>query len=309
MDRRLKLRHFQCFLSAARSRYLREAATALNITQAAVTKTLNELEEIVGHRLVVRDRSGVKLTHQGELFFHYAAAGMASLEQGYDGLQADPSAPRIEVRLGVLPTVAARFLPRATSRFLEETRRSVNFSLLTGHNQHLLELLHRGKVDLVVARIGSPDDMQQLEFKHLYAEPLVLVARAGHPLCQSGGVRLRDVSGYPFLLPPVGTRIRPLVEQALTNLGIPMPGTVIETVSNTFGRSFLRGSDAVWMISYGVVEDYIEAGLLSLLADPIENTSDPVGVIRRKDQEMDAATRQITQILLSQTRHLRPLGQ
>lgn len=307
MDRRLKLRHFQCFMEAARSKHLVDAAQAMNITPAAVSKTLSELEDIIGHKLLSRDRGGIKLTSHGDLFFHYASAGLNSLESGYEGLIGAPDRPQIELRIGVLPTVAARFMPHAIKEFFAENHQPINISLQTGYNHLLLELLHSGKTDLAIARIGSPDLMHDLEFTHLYSESLVLVARPGHPIFDlPKRSRLSEVARYPFLLPPREISIRPIVEQALITLGIPMPSTVIETVSNTFGRAFLRSSDAVWMISFGVVMDYLKSGVLCLLTDPIENTRGPVGLIRRQDQEVDIAMRKLTSILLKQTQELRP---
>lgn len=309
MDRRLKLRHFMCFLETARSQHLVDAAKNLSISQAAVSKTLTELEEIIGIQLLERGRSGVRLSSQGELFYHYASAGLASLEKGYEGLTRSSNTPRVELRLGMLPTVAARFIPQAIRQFLSETPNPVNLSVQTGYNQLLLQQLHSGKTDLAIARIGTSDMMQELEFTHLYSESMVLVARTGHPLLSKNErARLVDVASYPFLLPPPEANIRPIVEQALITLGIPMPSMIIETVSNTFGRAFLPSSDAVWMISYGVVEDYLASGTLSMLTKPIENTRGPVGLIRRQDQEVDMATRQLISILLAQTRPLRPLN-
>lgn len=306
MDRRLKLRHFQCFLEAARSSHLAEVAEALAITPAAVSKTLTELEDIMQARLLIRERSGLRLTSQGELFFHYASAGLSALEKSYEGVAGNLDQPRVEVRLGVLPTVAARFMPATLNEFLQG-HRHVNLALETGYNRHLLEMLHGGKIDLAVARIGSHDMMQALSFIHLYAEPMVLIARRGHPLfALKGSARLRAVTDYPFLFPPPNTRVRPVVEQALVNLGINLPHTLIETLSNTFGRSFLPTSDAIWMISYGVVEDMIANGTLELVTEPQETSREPVGVVHREDQEISAPSRQLINILLNQTRHLRP---
>src|SRR5258705_235592 len=59
---RIRLRHLQCFLAIVRTGTLGGAAQALSITQPAVTKTVNELEEILGTRLFVRGRRGATLT-------------------------------------------------------------------------------------------------------------------------------------------------------------------------------------------------------------------------------------------------------
>ncbi|WP_394168481.1 LysR substrate-binding domain-containing protein [Saccharospirillum alexandrii] len=308
MDRRLKFRHIQCFLEAAKSHHLTEVARSLNVTQAAVSKTLTELETIMGMQLILRDRSGLSLTPKGEVFYHYAAAGMESFEKGYEGLVGLSDAPSIELRIGVLPTVAARFMPQAMNTFFAQATQPVNFALQTGYNRHLFDLLHGGKIDLAIARIGVPEMMHELDFIHLYAEPMVLVARAGHPiLALPAASRMRAVKDYPFLLAPKDTRIRPIIEQSFATLNIPLPSTLIETVSNTFGRSYLPKSDGLWMISYGVVGDLIEAGVLALVAEPLDSTREPVGLVRRLDQEMPIAMRQLMSILLAQTRELRPL--
>lgn len=308
MDRRLKFRHIQCFLEAARSHHLTEVAQSLNVTQAAVSKTLSELETIMGMQLVVRNRSGLSLTPSGQVFYHYAAAGMETFQKGYDGLVGVSEAPRIELRIGMLPTVAARFMPQAMNTFFAHAIQPVNFSLQTGYNRHLYDLLHGGKIDLAIARIGVPEMMHELDFIHLYAEPMVLVARAGHPIMAlPPASRMRAVKDYPFLLAPQDTRIRPIIEQSFATLNIALPNTLIETVSNTFGRSYLPKSDGLWMISYGVVGDLIESGVLAVVAEPLDSTREPVGMLRRLDQEVSISMRQLMSILLAQTRELRPL--
>ena len=65
MDRRLKIRHVQCFVEASNSLHLADVSSKLNLTQAAVSKTISELEEIVGEPLIKRLRSGIKLTPAG----------------------------------------------------------------------------------------------------------------------------------------------------------------------------------------------------------------------------------------------------
>lgn len=308
MNRRLKFRHFQCFLEAAKSRRLMDVAATLNITQAAVSKTLTEMEQIVGLKLVNRDRSGVSLTQHGELFHHYAAAGMASFEKGLSGLSDQSNETALELSLGVLPTVAARFLPSALKTLLQQFKQPINIALQTGYNRELYDLLHSGKIDLAIARIGAPEMMYELEFVHLYAEPIVLVSRSNHPILDfPTAERLKAINAYPFLLAPKATRIRPIIEQVFTTLSAPFPTTFIETVSNTFGRSFLPQSDALWMISYGVVEDLVASGALAIVAEPLDSTREPVGMVRRKDQQLIPAMRQLMSILMLQTQGLRPI--
>lgn len=86
IDRRIKFRHIQCFAEIVRHNSLKSAAQHLHLTQPAISKTLKELEEVVGSDLLVRNRGGVSLTKQGEVFLHFAQMSLAALQQGLNGV-------------------------------------------------------------------------------------------------------------------------------------------------------------------------------------------------------------------------------
>src|SRR6185437_10374528 len=78
------MRHLQCFVEVARRRSVTEAAAVLALTQPAVSKTLKELEEEIGGRLLHRNRGGASLTELGEIFFRRASTSISALRQGVD---------------------------------------------------------------------------------------------------------------------------------------------------------------------------------------------------------------------------------
>lgn len=61
-DGRVKFRHLQCFLAVAQFGGVQKAAQSLSITQPAVSKTIAELESILGVRLFERGRQGARPT-------------------------------------------------------------------------------------------------------------------------------------------------------------------------------------------------------------------------------------------------------
>src|ERR1700712_53911 len=107
---RIRLRHLQAFLAVARLGNLRKAAEVLAITQPAVTKTINELEEILAVRLFERGRRGAVLTAEAELFMRHASASVSELELAVGSVARDRGTALL--RLGVLPTVTTAFVPR-----------------------------------------------------------------------------------------------------------------------------------------------------------------------------------------------------
>ncbi len=102
---RVKFRHLQCFLAVTRLGSVQRAADSLSITQPAVSKTIGELESILGVRLFERGRRGAVPTREGRLFAPHASACVAALREGVDMLCASGEVPGT-MSIGVLPTVA-----------------------------------------------------------------------------------------------------------------------------------------------------------------------------------------------------------
>ena len=173
-------------------------------------------------------------------------------------------------------------MPHAISRFLAEGTGSP-VKVVTGENAVLLEQLRMGDLDLVVGRLAAPEKMTGLSFEHLYSERVLLTVRAGHPLLEPGTNVFERLGAFPVLMPTRNSVIRPIVEQFLIAHGIPAPVTQIETVSDAFGRAFVRMSDAVWIISEGVVAGDIADGRLVALPIATQETRGPVGLTARAD--------------------------
>jgi len=117
IDRRIKLRHLQSFVEIARQQSLKKAAEMLFFSQPAISKTLKELEAIVGTPLMTRSRAGVELTPQGEIFLRFAEMSVAALHQGLDGIGQIREGSQTRLVIGALPSVAAHLLPEAVLRF------------------------------------------------------------------------------------------------------------------------------------------------------------------------------------------------
>lgn len=285
MDRRIRLRHIQAFAEIVRQGSLKRAAEVLYLTQPAISRTIAELEEIVGARLLSRSRRGVSLTPQGEFFHGHALNALGALTQGLAGIggQADPG---LALLVGALPSVSARLMPDVVAE-LQRVAPQLRLSIADGGHGHLTTLLRAGDLDVVIGRLGAPETMQGLSFTQLYLEDVAVVVRPGHPILDDPD--LRRIAEYPVLYPPRTAAIHPLVERLLLSRGIAPPPRRIETVSGAFGRVHVRQSDAVWFISAGVVAREIADGRLVRLPLDTELTKGPVGLMTRASQPETSA--------------------
>ncbi|WP_320202622.1 pca operon transcription factor PcaQ [Agrobacterium rosae] len=281
---RLKFRHIQTFVEIARHKSVVQAAAVLRISQPAVTKTVRELEDVLGVSLLERDGRGIKLSRYGEIFLKHAGATMTAARQAVDSVSQDAAKIGLPVRIGALPTVSVSIMPKAMAIFLKEDTGST-VKIVTGENAVLLEQLRVGELDLVVGRLATPEKMSGFSFEHLYSERVRFVVRTNHPLLAESRSIFDRLHEFPVLTPTRNSVIGPVVDQFLLAHGVaPLP-TRIETVSDAFGRAFLRMSDAIWIISEGVVAADIADGTLAMLPLDTADTSGPVGLTMRADTQ------------------------
>ncbi|WP_404402022.1 pca operon transcription factor PcaQ [Pelagibacterium halotolerans] len=286
IDSRVRFRHLRTFIEAARQRSIGKAAEVLHVTQPAVSKTIRELEEILGVKLFEKEGRGVRVTRYGEVFLHHAGASIAAIQQGIDSLDRGSSGP--PVRVGALPTVSARIMPRAMALFLKENTDSP-IKVVTGENMVLLDQLRLGVLDLVIGRLAAPEHMSGLHFEYLYSEQVRFAVRKGHPLLAAPRFDFAALRDFTVLMPPTGSVIRPFVDRFLLSHGQATFPRAIETVSDSFGRAFVMDYDAVWIISEGVIDRELSAGRLELLPIDTADTRGAVGLTAREDTPTNAS--------------------
>lgn len=295
---RIRLRHLTCFVVVAQERTLARAATRLHLSQPAVSKTLAELEELAGRRLVERGRAGTALTSAGEEFLRYAVDVTQALESAAAVLTgaAVPIAPN--VRVGALPTVAGALLGNALAR-LRERRPHAGVSVRIGDNPDLLQWLKAGEADVAVGRMAEPAMMQGVSFELLYAESLAVVTRPQHPLAAAGEAVIspRALLGYPLIVPGAGTAPRHDVEEFFAAHGIALPPGRTETQSAALSRSLALVSDAVWITPRHPVELDISRRWLRRLNVPVPGNAEPVGILSRTGTPPGELTAQLMDAL------------
>lgn len=307
METRISFRHVSCFLAIARERNLGRAAERLNLTQPAVSKTLNELESFANVRLVERGRHGARLTPAGEHFLRYAVGVAQAMESAAAALQG-PAAPPVRIlTVGALPTVASGVLPDALVR-LRELHPQTGVRLHTATNQPLLSALKAGQLDCVVGRMAEPAMMQGLSFELLYAEPLVMAVRPRHPLLGARIASPQAVLEFPLVVAPAGTVPRVHTDAFFDAHGLHVPANCTETLSVSVARLLARRSDAVWITPAFAARDDLARGELVRLPLTLPNAEEPVGLLRRSAGEPSGAVEALADILRELTRADAPMG-
>lgn len=296
VDERIKYRHLQCFLAVAQHGSLQKAADVLAITQPAVSKTLKELEDLLAVRLFDRGRRGAVPTREGEAFLRHAGASVSALREAVASVAQTRRQGKAVVAIGVLPTVAPWLMPQLLLR--QDTQAGAghdartSLRIQTGSNPELLASLRQRELDLVIGRFAEPAHMLGLTFEHLYADPLVLAVRPGHPLLAEGALKanpLAGLEGFTVILPTQGTAIRHTADSFFLTRGLAQPARIIETLSVSIARGYALQSDAVWVSPLGAARPELDRGALLALPVSMAGTEELVGLTLRADMAPNPA--------------------
>ncbi|ECQ9985504.1 LysR family transcriptional regulator [Salmonella enterica] len=300
-SQRIRLRHLHTFVAVAQQGTLGRAAETLNLSQPALSKTLNELEQLTGTRLFERGRLGAQLTVPGEQFLTHAVKVLDALNTAGQALNRKEDASADVVRVGALPTAALGILPAAIGRFHQQ-QKLTSLQVATMNNTMLLAGLKSGEIDLGIGRMSDPELMGGLNYELLFLESLKLVVRPGHPLLQET-ITLSRVMEWPVVVSPKGTVPRQNAEALLQSQGCKMPAGCIETLSASLSRQLTVDYDYVWFVPSGAVKEDLRQATLVSLPVPTQSAGEPIGILTRVDIPLSTGA----QMLIAAIRKSMPL--
>ncbi|QDQ96061.1 LysR substrate-binding domain-containing protein [Tomitella fengzijianii] len=243
LDGRLKIRHLVLIDALTRQGSVIGAASELHITQPVATRSLRDIESILGVELYERGPRGVTPTIFGSAFTDHARAVLAQLRQAGRHVVELADADRGTVVVGTHLAGSNVLLPQAIAR-LKTRRPLLTVVLREGAPDALLVDLEAGRIDLVIGRLTAPSTSSIVRAP-LYEEQVEVFAGAHHPLVGADELTLHDLHAYPWILPGTETALRDELEQAFARAGVPLPENRVEATSFLAVRQLLHDTDTV----------------------------------------------------------------
>ncbi|WP_254878770.1 LysR substrate-binding domain-containing protein [Streptomyces sp. NA04227] len=169
----------RAFAAVADHLHFRDAATAIGMSQPALSGAVSALEDVLGVRLLERTTRKVLLSPAGERLAVRAKTVLievAALMEEADAVRAPFTG---QVRLGVIPTVAPYLLPTVL-RLTRDRYPDLELKVHEEQTSSLLDGLHTGRLDLLL--LAVPLDVPGITELPLFDEDFVLITPRDHPL-------------------------------------------------------------------------------------------------------------------------------
>jgi DNA-binding transcriptional LysR family regulator len=150
IGRRMKLQDLHVLMTVVQAGSMGKAAALLNTGQSAISRSIAELEQALGVRLLDRHRQGVEPTEYGRAFLECGAAVFDDLREGVKKIErlADPGTG--EVRIGSSPYLTEIFVPAVIKRLSRRYPRIVFHLVAAEETERLRRELTERKIDLLL---------------------------------------------------------------------------------------------------------------------------------------------------------------
>lgn len=248
MDFRLKV-----FYTVALRHNFTKAATELYITQPAVSKHIQELEETYKTKLFERNGSKIALTPAGEILLKHTK----SIFEIYRKIDFDMSSFSSErqglLRLGSSTTISQYIISPVLARF-HQKQQDIKVNLLNGNTEQIENALINKEIEIGIVEGQSKN--QSIKYIPFLKDELVLVCSNKNPLVEQNEITVDDLKSMKFITRERGSGTLEVIEFALKQVGVKLSDLQIEMQlgSTESIKSYLLNSDCFAFMSIHAVD-------------------------------------------------------
>ncbi|CAB3784948.1 HTH-type transcriptional regulator CynR [Pararobbsia alpina] len=289
------LRQLRVFMEVARLASFSRAGQKIGLTQSAVSRSIRELEDELGLKLLDRTTREVVLTDAGMNLVASVSRLLGELDGALREIREIGEQRRGRVVVAAAPTVSARVMPLAVAE-CNLRHRYIALSLRDEVQNDVLRKVKTGEVDfgVVIAPVLDPMAADGLLLEPVMTDSFSVVCRDDHALAQRDEVGWGALQGERLVLLDHASGSRPLIEKVFHDHGIE-PEIVQEMAhpASVFGLVDAR-------VGISVMPDLAlppPAGL-ALVSRPLVPTAErTVALVRRRDRSLSPAADAVWQIV------------
>jgi len=265
MDFRLKV-----FYTVALRLNFTKAATELYISQPAVSKHIQELEETYKTKLFERNGSKIALTPAGEILLKHTK----NIFEIYREIDFDMSSFINErqglLRLGASTTISQYIISPVLARF-HQKQKEIKVNLLNGNTEQIENALINKEIEIGIVEGQSKN--QSIKYIPFLKDELVLVCNIKNPLVKQNEISLEDLKTMKFITRERGSGTLEVIEYALKQVDVKITDLQIEMQlgSTESIKSYLLNSDCFAFMSIHAVGKELKNNELIVL--DVENLS------------------------------------
>jgi LysR family transcriptional regulator, hca operon transcriptional activator len=241
----MELRHLRYFVAVAEAGSLTVAAEkTLHTAQPSLSRQIRDLEYEVGVPLMNRSVHGIELTAAGRAFLDHARLALTQAAAAAEAARRAAQPARPTFALGFLTGKEIDWLTEAM-RILHDELPNMDVTVSSQNSPDLADALKQGRLDAAFMRPEQRAD--ELIYRHVIAEPFIVVFPSNHRLAAHEAIELREIVDETFLIPSKTAPIsRLVVEEYLKRSGLDIvPDHEVDNITHAVSMIASTGAVAL----------------------------------------------------------------
>lgn len=202
---------YKTFYSVAKNQNITKAARELMISQPAVSKSIKTLEEQLNCSLFIRNKYGVTLTSEGQLFYENIKPAIEMIEHAEDELQETLNLEYGTLSLGVSNSLTQNYLLPYIKIFHEKYP-NIKIKISTSPTFQLITQARNGLIDFIILNLPYklPSDFKEQRLKEIHD---CFIANNNWSELKSKTIDLEKLQNYPLILLAKGSNTRTFLDE------------------------------------------------------------------------------------------------
>jgi DNA-binding transcriptional LysR family regulator len=280
-DDAMTLEQLRIFVAVAERQHITQAATALHLTQSAVSSAIAALENRHDVRLFDRVGRNIVLNQTGEVFLQEARSVLARAAAAEAALADLGELRRGRLSVCASQTIASYWLPQRLAAF-HEAHPAIEVDVAVGNTADVAKAVKEGFAELGFVE-GEVDD-PVLSKREIGRDEMMIVVGRDHPWVDEAELKPDALTRTPWVLREAGSGTRSAFQTALAKLGLDLGDLPVALTlpANEAVLTAVEAGAGATAISESVASSRLRSGQLRHI--PFELPSRPYHLLRHKER-------------------------
>lgn len=294
-----ELRQLMHFLELAQQKNFKDAAKKLNLSQSALSRSIQQLEKLLGVKLFTRSVKKTTLTAYGEALLPRAVNVINSLNDVHQVLDNLKELKAGEFSVGFGAAYAELMAARSIGYFSTQYP-GVNIYTMLGRFTDLVEHLNSGEIDLLIGETSTLSPVKNYKIVSLKRRAGIYCCRANHPIFKSKTIDYSIISKYPFVTCQLPHRFLPHIKKLGEEVRIDKQTFVYSNIvcdSLSICKQISTQSNAICLIPEGIITSELKNGELCTIDYKHEQLTTQAGIVHLANRDPSPAVERYIEIV------------
>ena len=271
-DLDFNLNTLKTFYVVATSKSVIEASKKLYISQPAVSKSIKNLEELLGVKLFFRNSEGIELTNEGTKLFKYVEKSFYNVRAGMKLLDSEKYLESGKIIIGIPSHIASVFLMERLEKMRKDYP-NLSIEIISSSTKELMKSLEEHKLDFVIDSSPLDNVYPDMKVEKLTSMETCFISK--------DKIKIKDVSdieSLKLILPISKSSVRRRLEQSLDPFNVKLKPMIEVETTELIIKSVKRNLGVGYVMKRSAEKD-LKSGDINLVDFPQELPSIDINLV------------------------------